>query len=466
MRFTRQVLDRWLLASLLTAAVGSVASCSSSDEPRAEDKAADAASDAVDLPETGSPQPTDAAVDSTRPSADAGAFDGAAPAVECESPTCVTSLSTTRGVLSRTYNGEYIEDPAEGFCALLHDGTVTCWGANASGQLGRGADAGADDSMVPSPVVGVSNIVALDHTCALDGSGAIWCWGTGPFLRNGNGTVSTERTAVQLPLPPATAMSVGFEVGCAIIDGSLSCWGANGAGQITTTPSTTALAPTNIALPEGAPLSNVAVGAATFVVRKDGTMLSWGANPPLGRLSPLFPDPFPLPIELTNVAQLGVAFQDACAITAGTGYCWGIGGATTYYQQTVPRLGRALPEAVLTPEPIRQIATTDTVVYSTSTGSGVATRKNRWCACGVSGAVYCAGENANGQVGDGTKNYAFDPVKVDLPAHAVEVKVLPTATCALLTSGKVFCWGSNFNGQLGGGKPKLPSIVPQEVVFQ
>ncbi|AKU95960.1 hypothetical protein AKJ09_02624 [Labilithrix luteola] len=192
-------------------------------------------------------------------------------------------------------------------------------------------------------------------------------------------------------------------------------------------------------------------------------MVSWGANPPLGRSSSLFPDPYPRAVDLANIAWVDLAYQDACAISSGTGYCWGTAPAASYQELSAKRLGRALPAPVVTPEPIRQIVTTDSI--ATTVNSDVIYRPSRWCACGVSGAVYCAGNNASGQAGDGTKNYAFQPVKVNLPSRAVEVKVNPTATCALLESGQVFCWGSNFNGQLGSGKPKVPSLVPQEVVF-
>jgi alpha-tubulin suppressor-like RCC1 family protein len=84
----------------------------------------------------------------------------------------------------------------------------------------------------------------------------------------------------------------------------------------------------------------------------------------------------------------------------------------------------------------------------------------------VSGAVYCWGYNAGGQAGDGTKEHAYEAVKVvGLPAPASQVKTTPDATCALLTSGKVYCWGTNLYGQLGNGLLKDPSPVPQEVVI-
>jgi len=85
---------------------------------------------------------------------------------------------------------------------------------------------------------------------------------------------------------------------------------------------------------------------------------------------------------------------------------------------------------------------------------------------GASGSVYCWGNNASGQAGDGTKEYAFEAVKVEgLPEPAAEVKTTADTTCALLTNGKVFCWGANYYGQLGNGEIKVRSLVPQEVVL-
>lgn len=462
MRFTRRIPDRHLTSALaaagVMAALCAMASCSSSDDPPV-DPGADAAPDGATLPDTGPPT-VDAGADSPP---DAGPFDGAAPTIVCESPSCAISLSTTRGQFSKDFTEQYIEDPAEGFCALLRDGTVACWGANGNGQLGRGSDVTAPESVTPERVTGVSNVVALDHTCALDNLGKVRCWGRGPFLRDEQGGVTVEASPVELPLPPVARISVGFETGCAIVDGGsrLSCWGANGGGQIDPDLSLGVLPARDIVLPPGAPLRDVVVGSSTFVIRQDGTALSWGNNPPLGRMSTLFPDPYPQPLDLSGIFVLDLAHQDACAIVGGIGHCWGMSAPRSFADLGKPLIRRALPEPIVAPEPIRQIATTDTTVETFEFRA----RPSRWCACGVSGAVYCFGANANGQAGDGTKEYALEAVKVNLPSPAVEVKVAPTATCALLTTGKVFCWGSNFSGQLGFGKLKEPSLVPKEVVL-
>ncbi len=374
---------------------------------------------------------------------DAAPFDGGPLPIVCTSPPCTRALVTTvRSIFD--FDGQ----DRDGFCALSSDGTVACWGANGRGQLGRGDEAGAPDSPKAERVAGLSKIVQLEHTCALDEDGAIWCWGTGPYLQNDAGAVTTERTPVKLPLPPATTMSIGEQVGCAVAAGKLLCWGSNSGGQIApfdAEPSDSVLLPREIALPAGAPIRRVVVGQGTIVLRDDGTTMSWGRNPPIARVSSLNPDPHPDAVALNDIASIDLTGDVACATAGGIGYCWG--GIRSF------GAARWLPTAVATPEPIVDIAVA-------SAG------RARWCAVGVSGAVYCVGNNDGGQAGDGTKDHAYTAVQVKgLPAPAAQVRVTQNSTCALLTNGKVFCWGTNYYGQLGNGAHKDPSLVPQEVVL-
>ena len=160
MRFTKRPLESsWtesspsrLLAALSFLAAGSAAaSCSSSDGDRlgAEPEPIDAAA----------PPVGDAGADAPNVR-DAGQLELAPLPVVCTAPPCATALVTTLGAT--------VDDRGEGFCALLQDGTVACWGANGAGQLGRGADAEPIDSPHPQRVVGLSDVAMLDHTCAVD----------------------------------------------------------------------------------------------------------------------------------------------------------------------------------------------------------------------------------------------------------------------------------------------------------
>ncbi|AKV04776.1 hypothetical protein AKJ09_11439 [Labilithrix luteola] len=459
MRFTRRLLDRRAagLAAVLcwSATVVATASCSSSERGQARFDSEDASRE----PAPASDATADAGTDADVTVHDAGPIDASARPVECTTAPCAVSLDTTFIATSDTRR--------EGFCALLADGTVACWGTNAGGELGDGDDAGGSDSVTPLRVPGLSNIVKLAHTCAIDKDGASWCWGTGPFdpaEGDAAAPITVARTPVKLAIPSATAIDMSPTVICALTGGEILCWGKNATGQVApyeTAPWIARVAAQPMALPAGAPVRDLAVGAATFALRDDGTVVSWGANPPLGRVSPLSPDPYPAPIVIRDVTDIDVARTDACAVSNGTGYCW---GPQTDPGYSAGRLVRALPAPVVTPEPITRIATTPTL--TTSSYGTIHPEPYRWCAVGISGAAYCWGSNDSGQAGDGKTDYAWDAVKVKgLPDPVAQIKTTLEATCALLTTGKIYCWGSNFYGQLGNGKVKQPSLVPQEVVL-
>lgn len=442
MRYTKRLLELRLAGVLLVtlgaAAAGGTASCSSEGAaPEAVDDASapDATSDVATI---------DGARDDVR---DAAPIIDASPLpVVCSGPSCAVSLVAGVG---------------ESFCTLLQDGSVVCWGQNDTGQLGRGPDASTYGSETPARVVGLPKIVGLGRLCAVDETGGAWCWGTGPYLRDETNGTTTERTPVKLPVGPASSASVrsrfDFTVACAASDGGVLCWGSNKNSQVAM-PALGAdpyagWAPQDVGLPPGAPIRSVVVGEATFALREDGTLLSWGATPPLGRVSSLFPDPHPKAIALSNVTSVDANFDEACAVSNGTVYCWG--GS----RESPPRnpLARALPEVVLTPEPVSQVATATTFTHND---------QRRGCAIGLSGSVYCWWNNDRGQAGDGTKDFAIAPVKVKgLPAPAAEVRTTPRATCALLTNGKIYCWGDDFYGQLGIGVMRSPNFAPQEVVL-
>ena len=76
--------------------------------------------------------------------------------------------------------------------------------------------------------------------------------------------------------------------------------------------------------------------------------------------------------------------------------------------------------------------------------------------CGISqGAVYCWGMNLNGQIGNGASPNAppvQTPTKVAGPQQSfTEVAAGGNFSCAIATGGAAFCWGQTGNGKLGLG---------------
>ena len=190
-RLERQPASLFALVSLAAAGAGALA-CSSDDTLLGHSEAP-----GIDAAPPTSDAAADAGVDADKPP-----FDGKPLAVTCAAEPCAVSLVTTVG-----------PDPdvrSEGFCALLSDKTVVCWGANGSGQLGRGPEVVYDDS-TPKRVPGLSDVVELDHTCAGTSSGDVFWWGVGPFLQDSqnSATITTTGSPVKLPLPLAAHIGIG-----------------------------------------------------------------------------------------------------------------------------------------------------------------------------------------------------------------------------------------------------------------
>lgn len=130
-----------------------------------------------------------------------------------------------------------------------------CWGANASGQLGNGADT---PRASPTPVLGGLTFSAIrSHrgnsvfgtTCAVTTGGDVYCWGwndkgqmgsppsaTTESCTAGAGTVTQACSYRPLKVngvSGAISVDVGLEHACAILaGGSAVCWGTNGSGQL------------------------------------------------------------------------------------------------------------------------------------------------------------------------------------------------------------------------------------------
>jgi alpha-tubulin suppressor-like RCC1 family protein len=108
-------------------------------------------------------------------------------------PVRVPNLSGVTQIALGTYHS----------CALLHDGTVKCWGMNYWGNLGIGST----DSNVhstPQTVAGLSGVQQIGagdrHTCALLDDGTMRCWGDGFEGQLGDGQ-PTGQTISAVPSP-------------------------------------------------------------------------------------------------------------------------------------------------------------------------------------------------------------------------------------------------------------------------
>jgi len=157
------------------------------------------------------------------------------------------------------------------------------------------------------------------------------------------------------------------------------------------------------------------------------------------------------------VVAVAAGEQHTCAVLDdGSAWCWGdnrrgqLGDGTS--------IDRSTPTRVVGPGGTGQLSG----VVAITAGS------EHTCAVTSSGAVYCWGQNRNGQLGIGTKKSQSSPVQVDGVGGTgsllgvVEVDAGGNHTCARFTGGTAACWGDNGRGQVGDGSKtdrKSPVLV-------
>lgn len=85
------------------------------------------------------------------------------------------------------------------------------------------------------------------------------------------------------------------------------------------------------------------------------------------------------------------------------------------------------------------------------------------CALMADGKVKCAGENTNGQLGQGDQVNKLSPVEIPQYFGAKKIILGEFTTCAILSDDKVMCSGANGSGGLGFGD-NTRRLIPEEVV--
>ena len=339
-------------------------------------------------------------------------------------------------------------------CALSSGGGVKCWGRQLYGRLGNNSVVSAN-ILYPVDVVGpdtdsdssgdsvLGNIVQISagygHTCALNSSGNVLCWGGGVAGQLGNNATNDSSFPVQVVGPDAGSDNIGDGIldnivqisggvghTCALnSSGNVLCWGNNHNGQLGDD-------------------STINRSYPAFVVDRDGSTTS-----------------------LSGVVQLSAGDNHTCVLTSTeTVLCWGDGAYGTLgssseiaynviYSKDVG-VYRDAPLAVLTQQ-------------GGSLLSGIAQVASGYqhtCALTLDRHVKCWGRSEGGALGDNgvvTADQSWFPVDVvgedtdgngsgdGLLSNIVQITLGLQYACALNAQGKAWCWGQGEFGKLGTG---------------
>lgn len=314
-------------------------------------------------------------------------------------------------------------------CALLKTGDVYCWGDGNYGDLGVGAfpttNSGGNATPGKVHLNSAASYVAVDEynaVCAVSG-GNTWCWGRGVEGELGNGMfLSSSPYGSLLPVQvmqssfgSSSVVAGGYYFFCAA-NGTVWCWGDDGAGQL---------------------------GNNMF----DDASTGYGFASPQNLY-------FSYP---GSVTALAAGLQFACGLLSnGTVYCWGAG---TNGQLGNGSLFPASPYGSPVPVQVTGTLTAPTAISANGYHA---------CALTAAGTISCWGGNQYGELGNGstTPNSPYGVSSavqvVGLGSPAIAVGAGANFTCAVLKNGSVWCWGANNYGQLGNSSGNA-SVSPLEI---
>jgi len=274
-------------------------------------------------------------------------------------------------------------------CGLDTTGAGWCWGFNRGGQLGSGNTV---NSKVPVAVAGghtyaqISASLSGDLTCAITSTNGLYCWGAGFFGQPGTGFVSAiATTPYQVASTQSfTMVAVGDSHTCALdLTGAAWCWGANDQGQVGDATTVQRMLP--VATATAASYVQIAAGIEhTCALDATGVAYCWGKADRVGRSGATAADS----VTPTAVAgaqrftQIVAGGWHTCALDgAGGTWCWGDNSYAQYGDGTTT--ASAIPRQTMGISAFGKIV-----------AGGAHT-----CGVTAAGAMYCWGATTYGQSG-------------------------------------------------------------------
>jgi alpha-tubulin suppressor-like RCC1 family protein len=336
-------------------------------------------------------------------------------------------------------------------CALNMDGEVWCWGRNQHYQLGN---SDTDPQVAPArvdagPSVTFTNVAAgKTLSCAIDTTGAAWCWGTysATSIDRDDDVVwsSPSRLGGSLKF---TQLAVGQYHACGIATSSaVYCWGIVASGVLGVATKATDYSFSDAPRLIGFGYKQiVADGSTTCALTTGGQSKCWGGSAVVGEPDRLIGWPATTVSGSVNFAKISLG----CGLTSsGSAYCWG----TDFWG----KLGNGPGGLYNQIEPMPVVGGR---IYI-----DISEQSNGVCAIGTNGQSYCWGYGAYGQIGDGYTTSRESPTEAFFIGPTRTFKQISHGnlhTCAVRDEGiSVYCWGSNLYGQLGRGSVGTVSSQP------
>lgn len=332
-------------------------------------------------------------------------------------------------------NCEAIIEVATGYshtCAISESKALYCWGKNDDGQVGDGT---LVQQMYPQRVSANSRWKQVSsgerHSCAITEQNDLYCWGNNDHAQFGNGTTSGNNRPVALLESQKWAEVVaGSTQTCAIDDEQqLFCWGSGFRGPYGD--------PNLLPMRIGAEHDWVAVGSGSehsCGITTTSDMYCWGRNDNF-QLGTGNNDEQETPQSLVLVGEspddgwAHVSLKGSASLAVD-------GDANGYFWGPLANIASTFPSLLSQP-------TTKLLRLSAGT--------HHFCWIEEARDLHCSGRNSNGQVGVGyIGQTGYADGNIEPRGEWSEVSAASTHTCGI-RDGALMCWGDNASGQLGDG---------------
>lgn len=385
---------------------------------------------------------------------------------------------------------------------LKNDGTVWACGYNSNGQLGDGT---TTTRLAPVQVNGLTNIIALagggSHSLFLKNDGTAWACGKNFNGQLGDSTTIDRSTPVLVKgIAGCTAISAGLNHSLFLtnyFDLALAC-GDNTYGALGNNTTISQTKPVSVMYS----IKKISAGGShSLFLKNDSTVWACGRNNQ-GQLGDSTTTGKLVPVKVKNISGCvsiaGGLTHSLFGQNNGTYWSTGrnnmgqLGDGTTINRSVVVKTANLTLDPTITGGPVFSgqgtlhagnfdfylwsTGSTASVLSINTTGTytvtvtddygctGIATQKNivntktiamgsnsssTYSMCSYPGSPMASGNNATGQLGNGTNTNSNTPVPVSGLTNVTSIGVGSTYALFLKSDSTVWACGENASGQLG-----------------
>ncbi len=331
-------------------------------------------------------------------------------------------------------------------------GTLRSWGDNSFGELGNGKSVTTSNKPVPvSHLQGVTSIAAGgSHALALIAYGTVMSWGDNESGQLGNGTRTNEKKPVAVSgLSGVKSIAAGGSFSLALLsNGTVMSWGDNSVGQLGNGSNVT-YSTTPVAVTGLSGVTAIAAGVNhALALLSNGTVMAWGDNSS-GELGNGTNGSF----SNTPVAVTGLSGVTAIAAGDSFSECLVTGGdVMTWGNNASGQLGDGSMSNSDSPVSVVGLSSVSSIAAGGSFGLAVDT----------GGGVMAWGDNFYGELGNGTDTNSDTPTAVTGLSGISSISA-GGANALAVKRGRVLAWGDNFYGELGTRSVGTSSDVPIQI---